>query len=135
MAQELSEDQELQRLIRQAEAARVSLKRDVTQLKAKLDVRSRIRKSLRIHPSVWLVGSLFTGFATSLVFRRSPKEKKLGRRRRGLLATLLGLALTAGRPLAKVWVSKQLKGYISGQSGGFIPRRLLQRQPVPQPPL
>lgn len=122
-------------MIRQAEVARATLKHDVTVLKAKLDVPSRIRRSLKIHPSGWLLGSLVSGFAGSLLFRRSKPARGKKAARGEFLFSLIGLALTAARPLAKVWLSTQVKNYIMGRPTGYLVNRLVQRRPNPQSPI
>lgn len=136
MAQELSEDQKIQNLIRQAQSARVCITREVADLKAKLDVPARLKNSLRIHPTGWLVGSLTSGFIGSLLLRgRRSSSAKRTRRTGGLLFSLLGLALTAVRPLAKVWLKDQVKNYLSGKPVGPLARRIVIPRPVLQPPI
>ncbi len=87
-----------------SEAARACLGSEAAVLRQRLDFPSRIRGSLARHPTSWLVGSLASGLAASLVFRRKPA---VVRKSRGLAATLLGLGLTAARPLLKVWLANQ----------------------------
>ena len=136
MAQELSDEQEIQNLIRQAQASRICLTGEVAVLKAKLDIPARLKKSLRIHPKGWLVGSLTTGFLGSLLFRRGrPSSIARVPKKSGLFLSLLGLALTAARPLAKVWLKDQLKIYLTAQSVGHLARRIAPRRPIPQPPI
>ena len=137
MAQELSEEQEIQNLIRKAQSARVCITGEVADLKAKFDVPARVRKSLRMHPTGWLLTSLTSGFLGSLLFRRrrpSSGEKR-ARRKGGFLVSLLGLALTALRPLAKVWLKDRVKSYLTGNPAGPAARRLSPPRPVPQTPI
>lgn len=114
MDRKLPENPEIERLIRLAEAARSSLTHEAVLLKQRLDLPARIRGSLKQHPAGWLLGSLASGLAASLLFRSKPRpvEKK----HRGLPLTLLGLTLTAVRPMAKVWLTNQVKNYLTGQS-------------------
>jgi hypothetical protein len=115
MDRKLPKDQEIERLIRLGEAARACLEHEAVSLKQRLDVPARIRSSLKEHPAGWLLGSLASGLAASLLLRlkpRRPEEKK----HRGLPLTLLGLTLTAIRPMAKVWLTDQMKNYLTGQS-------------------
>jgi hypothetical protein len=136
MAQELSEEQEIQNLIRQAQSARICITGEVADLKAKLDVPARLKNSLRIHPSGWLFGSLASGFIGSLLLRgRKSSSPKRARKKGGLLLSLLGLALTAIRPLAKVWLKDQVKNYLSGQPVRPLARRISAPRPILQPPI
>lgn len=124
MDRESSEQQEIQRLIRLSEAARSRLGSEVAILRHRLDVPSRLKDSLRQHPAGWLLGSLASGLAASLVFRRKPSAPK---KRRGIPATLFGLTLTAVRPMAKIWLANQLKSWISAQSAIQPDKRLQSR--------
>ena len=111
----LPPNQELERLIRLAAASRSCLTSEVIALRQRLDFPTRIRGSLKSHPTAWLFGSLASGFAGSLMFRRksaAPETKP-----RGSVVTLLGLALTAARPFAKVWLADQVKSYLIGRPG------------------
>jgi hypothetical protein len=114
MDRKLPKDQEIQRLIRLGEAARSCLEQEAVLLKQRLDVPSRIRGSLKQHPAGWLFGSLASGLAASLLLRLKPRPQE--KKRRGLPLTLLGLTLTAVRPIAKVLLTDQLKNYLTGQS-------------------
>ena len=123
MDRKLPENPEIQRLIRLSEASRACLESEVVALKHRLDVPSRIRGSLNNHPSAWLFGSVASGLAASLIFRRRPAATK---KRRGISGALIGLTLTAARPLAKVWLSGQLKQLASNSLAG-------NTQPTPRP--
>jgi hypothetical protein len=112
MDRKLQENPEIQRLIRLSAAARGCLESEVNTFRQRIDVPSRLRESLKHHPTGWLFGSLAAGLTTSLLFRRRPSEKK----HRGIPATLLGLTLTAARPLAKVWLTDQVKNWVARQS-------------------
>lgn len=113
MAQQLSRHQEIELLIRSSETARAYLSAEVHTLKDKLDVPARLRDSLRSHPTGWLFGSVASGLAASLLFRR--KTAAAGpKKSRSLYASLLGLTLTAAQPLAKIWLSGQVKNYLAG---------------------
>lgn len=110
-------NQEIQRLIRLSETARSCLESEAISLRQRLDVPTRIRGSLKSHPTAWLLGSLASGLAASLFFRRSPAPTE--KKHRGLPLTLLGLALTAVRPLARVWLTDQVKNYLSGHASAL----------------
>jgi hypothetical protein len=113
MDRKLPENPEIQRLIRLSQASRSFLGNEAIALRHKLDVPARLKDSLKSHPSSWLFGSLASGLAASLIFRRRPAVDK---KRKGIPATLLGLTLTAARPLAKVWLTDQLKHWITTSS-------------------
>ncbi len=108
---------EIERLIRLGAASRSCLTSEVIALKQRLDFPTRIRGSLKSHPTAWLFGSLASGFVGSLLFRRKPAATAT--KHRGLPVTLLGLALTAARPFAKVWLADQVKSYLIGRPGSF----------------
>lgn len=113
MDRKLPQKQEIERLIRLSESARSCLSHEATALKHRLDVPARVRDSLKSHPTGWLFGSLASGLAASLFFKR--KSNPAPTKRRGLPTALLGLTLTAVRPLAKVWLSGQVKNYLTGR--------------------
>ncbi len=121
MDRKLSKTREIERLTGIGDTARVRLGQEATLLKHRLDVPSRIRGSLKSHPTGWLLGSLAAGLAASLLFRRRPPPPEI--KRRSLPITLLGLALTAIRPLAKVWLTDHVKNYLSGQLTAPSPLR------------
>ena len=133
MDRKLPKNQEIQRLIRLGAAARSCLGDEVVLLKQRLDVPARIRGSLKDHPAGWVLGSLASGLAASLLFRLKPRavEKK----HRGLALTLLGLALTAIRPMAKVWLTDQVKNYLAGQSRASTAKASPSSLPHPANPL
>lgn len=110
------EQQEIERLIRVGAEARTCLAGEVVSLKARLDVPSRLRGSLKSHPAGWLFGSVASGLAASLLFRR--KSSQAQKKPRGLILTLIGLILTVLRPTLKVWLTDQLKNYLIGQFQG-----------------
>jgi hypothetical protein len=114
MDRKLSKDQEIERLIRLGDAARSCLEDEVILLKQRLDVPARIRGSLKDHPAGWLLGSLASGLAASLLLRLKPRPAE--KKHRGLPLTLLGLTFAAVRPMAKVWLTGQVKNYLTGQS-------------------
>ena len=111
MDRKLQQRQEIERLMRVSESARSTLDDAALMLRQKLDFPTRIRGSLKSHPAGWLVGSLASGLAASWIFSRkpSPTEKK----HRSLPMKLLGLSLTAVQPMARVWLSNQVKNYFS----------------------
>lgn len=115
MDRKLSQNQELERLIRLGAASRSCLTSEVIALKQQLDFPSRIRGSLKSHPTAWLFGSLASGFVGSTMFRKKSAAPQT--KHRGLVVTLLGLALTAARPFAKVWLADQVKSYLIGRPG------------------
>lgn len=113
MDRKLPEHPEIERLIRQSEISRAYLGSEIVALRQRLDVPARIRGSLKEHPTGWLFGSVASGLAASLFFRRKPAPAK---KPRGIPGVLLGLTLTAVRPLVKVWLGDQLKLWLSGKT-------------------
>jgi len=112
MDRKLPKNQEIERLIRSGDIARSILTAEVASLKARLDVPSRIRSSLARNPTAWLIGSAASGLAASLLFRRRPARAE--KTRRGLPFKFLALILTVVRPMAKVWLTGQLKNHLAG---------------------
>jgi hypothetical protein len=110
MDRKLPKDQDIERLIRLGETARSVLGHEAVLLKQRLDVPARIRGSLKEHPAGWLLGSL----AASLLLRLRPRPAE--KKHRSVPLTLLGLTLTAVRPMAKIWLTDQVKSYLTGQS-------------------
>lgn len=130
MDRKLSKNPEVERLIRLGDSARSCLKSEVTSLQERLDFPARIRDSLKSHPTGWLLGSLGSGLAASLLFRRKPTAAAtVATKHRGLFASLLGLALTAARPLLKAWLTNQATGYLAGRSGAVPASRHPDRNP------
>jgi hypothetical protein len=122
-----SEKAEIERLIRLSANARSCLGNEASALRRRLDFPARVRSSLAAHPTSWLFGSLASGLAASLLFRRRPVAK-IQRKGRGLFGVILGLTLTAARPLAKVWLTQQLARWASQAAITPPPGR-----PVPRP--
>lgn len=128
MDRKTPENPEIQRLIQFSAAARSCLQCEVTALRRRFDIPSRIRASLKDHQTIWLLGSLASGLAASFVFRRKPATNL---KHRAIPATLLGLTLTAARPLLKIWLGGQVKQWLAGPSCQSLAGRLLHR---PAPP-
>ncbi len=105
-------------MIRSSDQSRRFLTAEVRSLKAKLDVPARVRSSLKGNPGGWILGSAASGLFASLLFRRKPakpapaKAVKQASKSIGLLALILSVI----RPLAKVWLTGQLKSYLAGNS-------------------
>ncbi len=113
MDRELSRQQEIERLIRSSDNARRFIRSEVHTLKAKLDVPSRVRSSLKEHAVGWLFGSAASGMVASLLFRRK-SSRSSGKKSAARPLGILGLILTLIRPLAKVWFTGQVRNYLSG---------------------
>jgi hypothetical protein len=124
MDRKLSEKTEVQRLIRLSENARACLESEAGRIRRRFDVPARIRGSLSAHPTSWLFGSLASGLMASLFFSRRHNKPAVKTKGRGIPGMLLGLTLTAARPLAKVWLSNQAGRWMR-QSG--------ENPPVPRP--
>lgn len=115
MDRKLPDTTEARRLIEQSAAARACLGCEIRALKHRLDVPARVRDSLKKNPRNWLFGSLGTGLAISLLFRGKKTSVKPSKKARSLPIAMLGLTLTAVRPLAKVWLTDLLKKYLTGE--------------------
>lgn len=127
MDRKLQQTEEIERLIRLSQTARSSLEVEAVSIRQRFDIPTRLKDSLKQHPTGWLVGSLVSGLAASMLFtRKAPVREK---KNRGLPLTLLGLSLTAVRPIAKVWLTDQVKQYFSAHrtDSATIP-------PQPRPP-
>jgi hypothetical protein len=122
MDRKLQQDREIERLIALGTSARSSLEREAVLLKQRLDVPTRIRDSLKSHPTGWLVGSMASGLAASMLFSRRPPARE--KKKSSLPLTLLGLSLTAVRPVAKIWLADQVKQYLASP-------RIRQETPIP----
>jgi len=99
-------------LIRLSAASRIRLSQEAAIIRRRLDAPMRVVQSLRDHPVRWVGGTLVTGLAATLLFRRktaAPKPK------RGLPAALFSLVLASVRPIIKTWLGVQLEQYIVSQ--------------------
>lgn len=113
MDRKLPENPEIQRLIQLSAAARSCLQGEATTLRHRLDIPSRVRSSLMDHPAGWILASLASGLAASFLLRRKPPTTT---KRRAIPGILLGLTLTAARPLVKIWLADQLKHWLAGHA-------------------
>lgn len=111
MDRKLQQRQEIERLMRVSESARSTLDDAALLLRQKLDFPTRIRGSLKSNPAGWLVGSLASGLAASWIFSRKPTSTE--KKHRSLPMKLIGLSLTAVQPMARAWLSNQVKNYFS----------------------
>lgn len=119
---------EIERLIRLSAESRECLGTAAARLKRQLDIPARIRGSVGSHPLAWFSGSLATGLLASLLLRhRRPAAKS---RRPGIGGALLGLTLTAARPLAKLWFSNQVTQWLGAAASAPAP---IAGRPVPRP--
>jgi len=133
MDRKLSKNQELEQLIRTASAARAELGREAVSLKQRFDVPMRIHASLKSHPTQWFLGAMGAGLLASVFTKGFFRRKRVTKepKQRKFYHLLLGLTLTAVRPLAKVWLTDQLKKQLLGQLGRSGANRAYpgQRQP------
>ncbi len=128
MDRKLQQAQEIERLIALGKSARSSLEREAISLKQRFDVPTRLRDSLKSHPTGWLVGSMASGLAASMLFSRRPPARE--KKKSSLPLTLIGLSLTAVRPVAKIWLADQVKQYLTAQRV----RPLTRPEPPGSPP-
>jgi hypothetical protein len=111
MDRKLSEKARIEQLIRLSAASRACLESEAAALRKRLDFPKRVYNSLAAHPATWMFGSLASGLFASALFRRRPRPA--APKRRGAVLGLLGLTLTAAKPLAKVWLANQMKDWIT----------------------
>ncbi|MGL4398576.1 MAG: hypothetical protein ACRCXD_01795 [Luteolibacter sp.] len=130
MDRKLQQAKEIERLIALGESARSCLEFEAISLKQRLDVPTRLRDSLRSHPTGWLMGSMASGLAASMLFGRKPPARE--KKKSSLPLTLLGLSLTAVRPVAKIWLADIVKQYLSAQ--GTRPLTRLEPSGSPSSP-
>lgn len=129
MDRELSKDQQIERLIGQARSARSFLGSEAITLRQKLDIPARLRSSLKSHPTGWLFGSAASGLAASLLFRRKPAPA--AKQERGMPFKILALILTLVRPMAKLWLTGQVKNYLTTASREPVPARPVNKAASP----
>lgn len=111
MDRKLSEKAQIEQLIRLSEAARSCLGQEAAALRKRLDFPARVRDSLASHPGGWMFGSLASGLLASFLIRG--RSRAAAPRSKGVFSALLGLTLTAAKPLAKVWLANQLKDWLT----------------------
>ncbi|MBK1882994.1 hypothetical protein JIN85_11245 [Luteolibacter pohnpeiensis] len=116
----MSEQQDIEQLIRISAQARSLIGDEVQSLRERLDVPSRMRNAVAKNPTAWLGGSLVTGFLTTAIFRRKAKRSKHHKEplieepaKKGLLGILITLLFTAGRPLLKMWLTGHFKQFLA----------------------
>ena len=110
MAGKSENEKQIAELIRQAAAARNELGSLAASLRRSLDLPARVRASLSGHPGRWMAGSVISGMAASVFFRRKPKATAMARPGSAWLAILAMLAAVA-KPLAKAWLMGRLKDW------------------------
>ena len=119
MAPKSLQNPEIERLIRLGAQSRAQLTLASLRLRETLDIPTRLRGSLKRHPSSWLFGSLASGLAISLLLggkrsqRGTPDVTPQKKRHRSLPVAAAGLVLTAARPIAKHWFSKQAEKWLA----------------------
>ena len=125
MDRKLSEKAQIERLIQLSANSRARLESEAIRIKQRFDIPAKIRGSLNEHPTSWLLGSLASGLVGSLLISRRPKTSSKPQRR-GMIGVMLGLAVTAARPMAKVWVSNQFAKWLRHASTHMPSARSLQ---------
>jgi hypothetical protein len=112
---------EVERLIHLSDNSRDSIERGVESLKRQLDVPTRLQHSLKSHPGRWMLGAMAAGLTASRLFGR--KSAPQVQKKRSLPLALLGLTLTAVRPIAKVWLADQVRNYMSARLAQPVAKR------------
>lgn len=104
---------EVERLIARLARSRSEVGEHAAQLRERLNVPKRLRKSLLRHPIAWFGGSLGTGVLASRLLRRRRAAKPA----RSWFGALLGLAFTFSRPLLQQFFAREFQRRFSGFSG------------------
>ena len=119
MAGKSTEQQEIQELIRISEEARGQMGVKIVGVRRALDKPARVLGMVRSSPVTWLFGSVGAGIIGSVFLGKLTGRKK---KSSSLKKKVLGLTLTAARPLARVWLSKQIKSLGSKWIEGRVNR-------------
>lgn len=104
---------ELARLIETGDAARALLGRDLGNLRRRLSLPGQMihaAQSVRQHPVAWCGGLFGVGLVVAGLLRRRSVPARKSRGFRGLV---LGLVVTAARPVVKTWLAAQLKQFLA----------------------
>ncbi len=104
---------EVERLIARLARSRSEVGEHAVQLRERLNVPKRLRKSLLRHPIAWFGGSLGTGVIASRLLRRRRAAKPA----RSWFGALLGLAFTFSRPLLQQLFAREFQRRFQGFSG------------------
>lgn len=117
-------NEEIRRLIQVSAEARKVLAEDFDSFRDRFSPRARIQNSVRTRPLPWLGGTAVLGWVTSRLFRGKSKSRSKKHQappepattaQKGLLLTLVGLALTALRPMAQTWITDQVRQYLANR--------------------
>ncbi len=126
----MSHENERARLRRELAESRRHLTRDLSELGHAVDVRERLRDSVRRHPAVWIGGGLLAGIALSSLLqipaprRRSGEKDASGSMKRSLFLGLLGIAgkqiLRLSEPALKRYAQQEIDRWMgaSGMASG-----------------
>lgn len=117
----------IRQLIADADAARACLTTQTRMWRQRLNLPARVRHSLAGHPAAWMLGSLAAGWLASRWLRRPHKPPPRAKSSGKLAATLVGLTLTAAKPLAKVWLGGRLQRWLSQHPSALAASRAAGR--------
>jgi hypothetical protein len=111
-------------LIARIKASRGEMAAAAAHLRASLDVRARVRNSLRAHPGAWLGASMVAGLlaAGRLFRRRRPADdsahatRPRHRARSGLAALILAGAGSLAKSVTRDWLLRESRKRLQGIS-------------------
>ncbi len=111
---------DLQKLIARSESARATLAEARVELKNKLNVGSRIKDAVTSEPAKLIGGSLLAGYLIKKILFKKPKRTDPRgdirishlKTERGLLLGVLALITALAKPVAKMYATNVLKGYL-----------------------
>lgn len=114
MARRSKKQDQLETLTRQLDHARGELGRGAITLRGRLDVPSRIKRSIRQNRATWFGASLVVGLIASLGLRRlrhrPPRiETRATVSSRGKLAGIAAAGFTLLRPLLQKWLLHKMR--------------------------
>lgn len=88
---------------------RVVLGSEVELARQRLDVRTRIKKSIFAKPLAWLGGSAGAGLLASFVLRGRRSRRVPAPKGRGIFGFLFGSIFSLARPALEAWAMKALR--------------------------
>lgn len=111
MAKDPQERERILSWVRYSAQARAAVDHHGRGLKDKLDVRTRLKGSMKNHIGGWLGGSALAGLAASRFIRRGPKVRVVGQK-----ASWFWMLINLIKPIAKVWMMAQIKNAVENQT-------------------
>lgn len=98
-------------------------------LQTELSLSRQLKKSVRSHPSRWVIGGAVTAMTLGFIFRRKKVIYKNGSKKRGLIRRVARLAFTLGRPAITTLAIKQARDYAEARLGPLPDNSMLGDPP------